>query len=281
MFGKVGFVLAALIATSLGKVTESVNNAEPVNIEPVNTEPVNTEPVNTEPVNNIQWVPPSTEQFPQNHKIVLMLNCSSLTGNKIELIDTEFRAIERPCRLRAPEVLLKNNLFWSSESNFEILADNVTIEHNGFFGSEQDHRISAYEVKMIDNVYIGQHQIHEIYGPNIMKSRNVYDGNFQVHHITGRNIMENKEIIRGMYWSHRKSPMIQIVPGKGSGAIKKFVTLPMNVIETGNNFGGIHRNKLPSGSGLRHLLNGLKNRRNPNAPIVRQIVDLYDAPLSR
>ncbi|CAH0714943.1 unnamed protein product, partial [Brenthis ino] len=133
---------------------------------------------------------------------------------------------------------------------------------------------------MIDNVYIGQHQIHEIYGPNIRKSRNVYDGNFRVHHITGKNIMENEGVIRGMYWSHKKSPMIQIVPAKGSGAMKNFVTLQMNVIETRNRFGGIHRNKFPSGSGVRHFLNGLKNRRNPNAPIVREIVDLYDGPLS-
>ncbi|ABK63326.1 hypothetical protein [Cotesia plutellae polydnavirus] len=263
MFGKVVFVLAALIATSLGRVTESV----------------------THPVT--QSIPLPTEHLPENHKVVHMLNCSSLTGNKIELKDTEFRAIEYPCKLRASEVVLKNNLFWSAESNFEIFAVNVTIEHNGFFGSEQDHRINAYQVDIKDNLYIGQHQIHEIFGPNIMRARNLYDGDFQVHHLTGQNIMDTESIINGKYWSHKNLPMTRIVQNrrktlsdKLSRPMNKVVQLPLNVFQKANRFGGVQRNTLPSGSGVRHLLNGLKNRGNPQALIVKEIVELYDRALS-
>lgn len=239
----------------------------------------------TQPVT--QSIPLPTEHLPENHKVVQMLNCSSLTGKKIELKDTEFRAIEYPCKLRASEVVLKNNLFWSAESNFEIFAVNVTIEHNGFFGSEQDHRINAYQVDIKDNLYIGQHQIHEIFGPNIMRARNLYDGDFQVHHLTGQNIMDTESIINGKYWSHKNLPMTRIVQNrrktlsdKLSRPMNKVVQLPLNVFQKANRFGGVQRNTLPSGSGVRHLLNGLKNRGNPQALIVKEIVELYDRALS-
>nr|UEP64304.1 teratocyte bracovirus Kitale I [Cotesia flavipes] len=258
MFGKVVFVLAALITTSLGGVTESVTQSVPLPIE----------------------------RIPETHRVVDMLNCSRLTEKKIELIDTEFKAVEYPCILRASEVVLKNNLFPSSKSNFEIYALNVTIEDNLFFGADQDHHINAHNVDLENNLYVGQHQIHEIYGPNIKRTRNLYDGNYQVHFLTGRNIIQTEISIKGKYWIHKTLPMTQIVEDRNTTLFgkplqsNKFVTLPLNLFQTNNVFGGDQSDVVPSGSGVRHLLSALKNRSNFKAIIVQEIVKLYDRALS-
>lgn len=232
-----------------------------------------------------QSVPLPTERMPQNHRVVDMLNCSSLTGKKIELIDTEFKAVEYPCILRASEVVLKNNVFPSSKSNFEIYAFNVTIEGNLFFGAEQDHHIIAHNVDLKNNLYIGQHQIHEIYGSNIKRTRNLYDGNYQVHFLTGRNMMLTETLIKGKYLIYKTLPMIQIVKDRNTTLFGKplrpneFVTLPLNLFQTNNVLGVNQSDKVPSGSGIRHLLSALKNRGNSKAVIVQDIVELYDGVL--
>ncbi|KAG8040034.1 hypothetical protein G9C98_001787 [Cotesia typhae] len=214
-----------------------------------------------------------------------MLNCSSLTGKKIELIDTEFKAVEYPCILRASEVVLKNNIFPSSKSNFEIYAFNVIIEGNLFYGAEQDHHINAHNVDLKNNLYMGQHQIHEIYGSDIKRTQNIYDGNYQVHFLTGRNIMLTETLIKAKYWIHKTLPMTQIVKDRKTTLVGKplrpeFYTLPLNLFQTHNVFGRTQSNNVPSGSGIRHLLSALNNRDNSKAVIVEAIVKLYDDVLS-
>ncbi|AEE09456.1 EP1-like protein [Cotesia vestalis bracovirus] len=211
------------------------------------------------------------------------LKCSELTGDKIVLTDTEFLTIDGPCTILASEVLLQNNRFWNFGKVITIVAKNVTIINNEFLGSQQDHCIVADYIEVRDNKYEGNHQIHEFTGIDILTIRNVYDGNFQVHRVMGMIITNVKNTIGAELWSHKVIPMNNSTFAEhGFSQPPHYEVnvdpLPSFVKQFGNNYGDINNNTLSSGSAVERLwkLSSGFGIRAPDAPIFKQIKELYD-----
>nr|BAC45040.1 hypothetical protein [Bracoviriform kariyai] len=301
MFSKVVFVFAALLATALAGIRKDfyprgsstnqvVDDDGFITVPQKHSDKPVSESLETEELpqkHKVEMMDPNetieitkVEPLQPDHKTVEKLNCSSLNGYKIELENTEFKSIEYPCILRAQKIVLRNNLFWNPQSIIEMIAENITIEHNGFIGSAQDIRMIAEHVIVNDNVHIGQHQIHELYAPIIEKNRNIYDGDYQIHHLTGATIEETRNTMKGSYVRTTQAPITQVVPGKTPNDKENVIKLPLTIVHVGNLFDGPHQNKLPSKSGVKHLMTGITIRSKSHSPVIEEIVNMYDAALS-
>nr|ABK57051.1 EP1-like protein [Glyptapanteles indiensis] len=227
---------------------------------------------------------PTTQVDKEKRQVVQYLNCSVLTGNRIVISNTEFNDIESPCRINVSEIVLNNNVFPTFEKQFDISAENVTIINNLFYGSQQDHRIVGNQINLSRNIYAGQHQIHEVAGTSVMVAVNLYDGDYQVVKLMGNTIMEAGNKHTGNLVSHNLTAvtteeLFKEYSFELPSYLKNTVLESKAAMVTDNEFGGTHTNSLPSGSIVKYLLrvfSGLKIFRNFDAPILRQMSELYD-----
>nr|ACE75129.1 EP1-like protein [Glyptapanteles flavicoxis] len=232
----------------------------------------------------ILGAPSSTTPTDERRQVVQYLNCSILTGNSIEISNTEFIEIESPCKIRASKIVLNNNVFPTFEKQLDISAENITIINNLFYGSQQDHRIVGNQIYLSTNVYVGQHQIHEVVGINVMVINNIYDGDYRVVKLMGNTFTETHNIYAGNSVSHnmtasRAEELFEEYSLELSSYLKYVALKSITAIQTNNYYIDTHFNELPSGSVVTYLarvFSGIKIFRKFDATISEQIRELYE-----
>lgn len=99
--------------------------------------------------------------------------------------------------MRADLVVLRNNLFPSSQQAFNITGKKVKLIDNEFIGTGQDHYVIGDYVLLVNNSYEGQLQIHEVGAYELTAFNNKYDGDWRVHQYAATRKLVFDNVFRG------------------------------------------------------------------------------------
>lgn len=159
-----------------------------------------------------------------------------------------------PCNLKAPFIVLANNIFLGSQHVFNINGTEVILAGNEFSGTEQEYYIRGMNVFSYKNLYKDQLQAHQVVGIHIHIDDDIYDGNRQIHDVFGLKIRMTNNEIRAKQHAHFERKLSHknfLSDSRIDDELKSVIShYPrQNILLTLDNKWGLpHTNNLPNGN---------------------------------